>query len=224
MAKTFLIFFGPPGSGKGTQAEMLNKKLGLVYISTGSLLRNEIKSNSKLGKLVKPIIDQGNFVANEIVNAIVAKRLKKKDATRGAIFDGYPRNISQQNLLVDNFTEMKLDEKKDKLFSVLIDVADKEVKKRITKRRSCACGEVYHLIYKPSKKPGVCDKCGGKLYTREDDKAQVIIKRLKIYHQEIKPLLDFWQKKSKLILIDGEQSPNEVQKALVYKLKNKRIL
>jgi adenylate kinase len=224
MAKTFLIFFGPPGSGKGTQAEMLNKKLGLVYISTGSLLRNETKSNSKLGKLVKPIIKQGNFVANEIVNAIVAKRLKKKDAARGAIFDGYPRNISQQNLLVDHFIQMKLDEKNDKLYSVLIDVEDKEVKKRITKRRSCACGEVYHLIFKPTKKPGVCDKCGGKLYIREDDKAQVIIKRLKIYHKEIKPLLDFWQKKSKLIRINGVKKPAEVQREIINKLRTKKVI
>jgi adenylate kinase len=218
MAKTFLIFFGPPGSGKGTQAEILNKKLGLVYISTGSLLRNEIKSKSKLGELVAPIVKSGGLVSDEIVNAIVDKRLKKKDAEKGAIFDGYPRNISQQNLLVNNFEKMKLDDKQDKLYGILIDVQDKEVKKRITKRRTCACGEVYHLIYKPSKKLGICDKCGSKLYTREDDKGQVIAKRLKIYHEAIGPLLDFWQKKSKLIKINGEKKPAEVQKEIVGKL------
>jgi len=218
MIKTFLIFFGPPGSGKGTQAEMLNQKLKLDYIYPGALFRNEIAKGTKLGKEVSFYVTTGKLVPDKIVNALVTKKLRK-NAKRGAIFDGYPRNTKQQEVLLGLFKKMKINGKNNRLTTVLIDVKDQEVIRRITKRRSCACGEVYHLIYNPPRQAGQCDKCGGKLYLRADDKGEVIKVRLKIYHKQVKPLFAFWKKWSKLIIINGQQSPIKVHKELIAKLK-----
>jgi adenylate kinase len=224
MARKFLIFFGPPGSGKGTQAKMLGEKMKLIGISTGALLRNEVSLKTELGKLVEPIVSNGGLVDDEIVTKILEKRLKAEDAVDGAIFDGYPRNIRQQTLLLDLLKKIGIDVQKDEVFAVLINVEDREVKKRILFRRSCVCGAIFHLEYNPPQKDGICDKCGGNLFHRQDDKEEVIAARLKIYHQEIGPILDFWEKAGKLIKIDGEKSPDNVFGELLEKLEETKII
>jgi adenylate kinase len=224
MDRKFLIFFGPPGSGKGTQAEMVGEKMNLIGISTGALLRNEINRNTELGKLVEPVLKSGRLVDDETVTKILEKRLSMEDAGNGAIFDGYPRNINQQNLLLDLFAKIGVDVKKDQVFAVLINVKDNEVTKRILLRRSCACGAIFHLEYNPPQTDGICDKCGGQLYQREDDKEEVITNRLKIYHQEIGPILDFWENSGKMIKIDGEKKPEKVFEELLGKLKEVKLL
>jgi adenylate kinase len=224
MSSKFLIFFGPPGSGKGTQAERLQAKLNLIGISTGALLRNEISQQTELGCLVEPIIKSGRLVDDEIVTKILEKRLGAADASAGAIFDGYPRNIHQQELLLELLEKIGVDVGNGQIFAVLISVEDDEVKKRILLRRSCACGAIFHLEYNPPLKDGVCDKCGGQLYQREDDKEAVIASRLKIYHQEIGPILDFWENSGKLIKINGEQKPEAIHEELLRRLKEVSFL
>lgn len=224
MNKKYFIFFGPPGSGKGTQAEMLDKRLKLVYISTGSLLRKEVHSGSALGRKVRPILKDGRLVGNKIIEKIVKDRLEKRDAFAGAIFDGFPRNKEQQEFLKRLLKELHFDEKKDKIYAIQVDVGDKEVKHRITRRRSCVCGQVYHLDYNPPKIEGKCNKCGKALFTREDDKADVIEHRLKIYHKRSQPLIKYWHDLGKLITVNGERKPKAIQISLVKKLKKLKAI
>jgi len=215
--KIFLIFFGPPGSGKGTQVDMLAKKLKLPVICPGELLRHEIGLKTKIGKQVKSLVDLGKLVPDEIVEKIIDQRLKKPDAQKGAIFDGYPRRQKQLDFLIKRLARITSD--KDYIYAILIDVSDREIKQRLSGRRACDCGAVYHLKYNPPKKSGICDLCGKKLYIRDDDKSKVIAGRLKLYYEQTKPLIDFWQKKGKLIKINGEQSIKDVEKEIWSKIK-----
>ncbi len=221
MSKIFLIIFGPQGSGKGTQAEMLKEKLNIPLMSTGELFRQEIAKGSKLGKIVKPLVEQGKIVKNEIFKEIIARRLADKDAQKGVIFDGYPRDSEQQDFLVSLFSQLTND--KDSIYAILIDISDNEVKERIGGRRSCDCGAVYHLKFNPPRKDGVCDLCGKKLYIRDDDKPEVIAERLRLYHSKSKPMFDYWRQADKLIKINGEQSIEKVQSDIIEKLKEKGL-
>ncbi len=204
--RTILIFFGPPGSGKGTQAEMASLKYKIPAISTGDLLRNEIKKKTAIGNKVKNIIAKGKYVSEEIIIKMINNRVKKKDAKNGYILDGFPRNKSQLDYLMKN-----LNIGESKVLAILVDVSDKEVKSRLGGRRVCSCGETYHIKFNPPKKKGVCDLCGSKLLIRDDDKPSVINNRLKIYHKEIDPILRYWKKSGKLVKINGEQSIEKVQ-------------
>jgi len=203
-----IIFLGPPTSGKGTQAEMLAKKIGLVSISTGNIFRENIQKKTKLGKIAASFIDKGKLVPDDITNQLIAKTLKK--IKRGFILDGYPRNLSQAKAL----------EKIVKIDSVFyIKISDKEAIQRIVGRRVCpACGRVYHIKVMRPKKKGICDVCGSKLIHREDDRKEVIKKRLKIYHRDTEPVVGFYRKKGLLIEINGEQSIKEVYQDIVGKL------
>ena len=216
--KTILIFFGPPGSGKGTQAEMISKKFKLPTISTGELLRQEIKDRTKTGKEVEKIISKGKYAPERIIKEIILKRIKNKDVKAGYILDGYPRNKKQLNFILKNF---KLDDVK--VLAILVDVSDREVKSRLGGRRVCGCGATYHIKFNPPKKKGICDLCDSKLYIRDDDKPSVIASRLKIYHKEVAPILDYWNKNDKLIKINGEQSIEKVQKDIIKELKKHKI-
>lgn len=220
MPKNILIFFGPPGSGKGTQAEMLAKVTGWKKISTGDLFRAEIAAKTSLGKRVEKFLKAGKLVPDDTTVSLVEKSLKKK--ADGYIFDGFPRNAKQLKKLLVIF-EKSL-KKNDRVYALEIAVSDKEVKQRLGQRRMCACGAVYHLLYNAPINQGICDICGGELFTRNDDKPKVIAGRLKIYHKQGAPLLDYWKKTSKLIKIDGEQSIKKIHNEVMGRLKELKLV
>lgn len=210
--RKIIIFFGPPGSGKGTQAEMLSEKFKIPRISTGDLLRDEIKRKTKIGQEVEKIVAKGKLAPEKIIKELILKSFNKKEAKMGFILDGFPRNIGQQSYL------MKVIKKEDSR-AILIGVSDKEVKERLGGRRMCACGATYHFKYSSPKKKGVCDICGKKLYIREDDKPKVISERLKIYYKEMAPVLKYWEDAGCLIKINGEQNIKKVRGDIIQNLK-----
>ncbi len=216
-----MIFMGPPGSGKGTQTDMLSGKLRLPAISPGEMLRQEVKKNSVIGRKIKEVMASGQFVNNEIVEELLDKRLEERDTVKGVIFDGFPRNSGQLPYLEDKFASF--DPKRYNAWAVYIDISDAEAKKRLTARRVCFCGATYHMITKPPKKKGICDECGRKLEHRADDKPAVVTKRLKIFHKENDPLVKFFLKKKKLIMINGERDIAEIQNDIINRLKKKGI-
>jgi len=216
MKKNIFIFFGPPGSGKGTQAGLLAKKMKLPVISTGDLFRAEIKNRTEIGNHVKKILSSGKLVSDKMVYKVLDRRLSKKDTGKGFILDGFPRNKKQLDYV--NKKIKSIASEGDRVNSVLVDVSDKEVESRISGRRICACGATYHIIYNPPKTKDICDKCGFKIKIRKDDKPAVVRKRLKLYHKEISPVLAFWKKEKKIIVINGEQSIKKVFKDIVKKI------
>jgi len=211
-----MIVFGPPGSGKGTQAKRLGEKFKLPVISTGDLLRKEIELKTEIGKKAQKLMSQGKYVPKEVVDILLLNRLKKADARAGAIFDGYPRTMEQQEFLVKRLHNHKI-------LGVLVDVSDQEINKRLGGRRACICGHIYHLKFNPPKKAGRCDVCGEKLFIRNDDKPEVIKQRLGIYHEQTEPLLEYWTNVKSLIRVDGEQKIEKVFKDIVKKLQNYKI-
>lgn len=208
-----ILFIGPQGSGKGTQAELLGNKFKIPYISTGNIFRDNIAEETKLGKLAIKYINTGKLVPDKITNDLVKDRLSHKDIKKGFILDGYPRNIAQAKFL-DTIAKL------DIVFEIYI--SDKESIFRIGGRRSCKCGAVYHLKFNLPKKKNLCDKCGGKLFIREDDTPFKIRERLKIYHNETKKLLDYYGKKGVLITINGEQPIKKVHKDVEKEIKKLR--
>lgn len=204
-----LIIIGPQGCGKGTQSELLSKKLGIPHISTGDILRDIREKDTPLGHKIKALIDNGKLVPDEIVDEIVMHRLSEKDAKKGYILDGFPRKLSQAEFL-DSHAKI------DKV--IVLIVSDKESVRRISARRVCfKCHEGYNTIYIKPKKSGICDKCGGKLVVRDDDKPAAVKERLKKYHEATEPLLKFYDKKGVIVRIDGEQSIKDVFKEIVKK-------
>lgn len=192
-----IVLFGPQGSGKGTQVELLSKRYDLPVLAPGDIFRKEIKSQTKIGKLVKSYVEQGKLVPDEITNEIIIGELKSKKYKNGFILDGYPRNL----------TQLKVLEKSVNISHVVeLIVSDKEVVSRLSGRLICSkCGKIYHIRNKPPKKEGICDICGGTLQMREDDKPKVVKKRLEIYHRQTEPLLNYYSEKKILIRINGEQ-------------------
>jgi adenylate kinase len=182
----YIILLGPPGSGKGTQAKLLQKQYRLVHISTGDLLRQEVADGTELGKRVKAIMDQGLFPTNEEVTAVLESRMKKPDCAYGIIFDGYPRTLPQAEYLQKKLQTPPI--------AILIKLSDQILAERILLRRSCPrCGAVYHLKHSPPKKPEHCDKDGEKLIQRKDDTSNVLKQRLEIYETLTAPLVDFYK-------------------------------
>ncbi|MFC1613485.1 adenylate kinase [Patescibacteria group bacterium] len=198
-----IIFIGPQGSGKGTQAEMLNKKLNIPYIYPGNILRENIANKTKLGKLVAEYLNNGKLAPNSVTNDLVKDRLEKDDVKNGFILDGYPRNLIQAEFL-DKIA------KADIVLEIYI--SDEEAVSRLSGRRSCKCGAIYHIKYNPPKQEGKCDKCGGALFVREDDKEDGIKERLSIYHNQTEPLLNNYKKQGILVRINGEQSIEDVHR------------
>ncbi len=197
-----LILLGAPGAGKGTQAKMLVDKLGIPQISTGDMLRAARKSGSDLGKKVSKIMDEGGLVSDDIVLALVKERLSQADAADGAIFDGYPRTVAQAEAL-GQLAQI------DHVLS--IDVPEADLSARLTGRRTCkACGAMYHLMFKPSKTEGVCDKCGGETYQRQDDNEESIKNRLSVYHSSTAPLIRYYSERNVLREINGVGSMSDI--------------
>lgn len=213
-----LIMLGLPGAGKGTQADKISSKYKIPHISTGNIFRNAIKNETNLGKKAKEIIDSGGLVPDEITNNIVEKRLQEDDCKQGFILDGFPRTINQAEAL-EHFMD-NMDKKLE--LAIYIDVAREELIKRLTMRRTCKnCGAVYHLEHNPPEKKGICDKCGGKLIQRSDDKKEVVIERLKVNEEKLNRLIDFYDKKDKLAKIKSNAGIDEVFKEIDRILKEK---
>lgn len=194
-----IVLFGPQGSGKGTQGEKLADFLKIPLIVTGNIFRDNIRKQTELGKLAQQYINKGELVPNEVTIKMITTRLQNADCQNGYILDGFPRTLAQAKA-IDDITHV-----------LLIDISDNEAIKRIANRRQCAeCGSTYHLIYKPSKRDSICDKCQGKLVQRDDDTEEALAKRLEIYHQESEPLLKKYQEQNILYKINGEKPIPEV--------------
>ena len=196
-----LIFLGPPGAGKGTQARMIQDKYSIPQISTGDLMRSEISSGSSLGNRVKSFIESGGLVPDELTLNILLNRITKEDCKNGFLLDGFPRTVGQAEALEKALADMK-----SQLSGVIaLDVDDSELTGRLADRRICKnCGDSYHLQYKKPAKAGICDHCGGELYQRRDDSEEVIKQRLKVYHEQTAPLVDFYSAKKIMHKIDGK--------------------
>lgn len=198
---SIIVLLGPPGSGKGTQAKRLSNELGLVHISTGDILREAVKSGTALGKQAKEYMERGELVPDDLVIAIVDEKIREmKDSD--VILDGFPRTITQAE---------KLEAISPVDVVINLNVDDNHVIERLTKRRTCRnCGAIFHLIFNPPKKEGVCDYCGGELYQREDDREETVRERLRVYRENTLPLIDYYRKKGKLVEIDGSGKIDDV--------------
>ena len=206
-----VAFFGPPGSGKGTQAKKFAESLGLPHISTGDILRNiQEDTANPLSQEVAAVMSRGEFVSAELVNRLVADRLKQDDCENGFILDGYPRTLGQAEFL-DGIIELGL--------AILIDVSDAAIVDRMSGRRVCKNGHTYHIKYNPPKDLSVCDVCGEPLYLREDDNPETVLKRLEKYHQETDAILNRYNEKGILTKVDGEKNIDEVYDQIIEKIK-----
>ena len=220
MPELNLVLLGPPGSGKGTQGERLNEDLRLPYYATGDILRAAVRDETELGKSAKAYMDAGDLVPDEVIVGVIAERLDSEEARDGFILDGFPRTTPQAGAL-----DAKLDEMGRSVGAVLlIDVSDDEVVKRLGGRRTCeANGHVFHVDFNPPKVEGVCDIDGSPLIVRDDDKPDVIRKRLATYHEKTEPLVTYYDDRGVLRRVDGERDPDEVTEDLRRTLATMRL-
>lgn len=206
-----LAIFGPPGGGKGTQAKIIAEKLGLKHISTGDILREEVREGTELGEEAKGYMERGELVPDELILRILKKALE--DAREGFILDGFPRTLKQAEAL-EGIT--KLDE------VINIVVPDGEIIKRITGRLVCpGCGATYHEVNNPPKVPGRCDRCGAELIKRSDDREETVRKRLQAYHKQSEPVLEYYRKKGIVTDFDGVGDIEEISERILRHLRER---
>lgn len=199
---------GPPGGGKGTQAEVLSTKLNIPHISTGAIIRNAIREKTKLGVIAEEYIENGQLVPDELVIDMVSHRLSEKDCEVGYILDGFPRTLPQADAMD------KIGIKLDAALNLV--VSDDVIVTRLAGRRECKeCAAPYHVEFNPPKEEGVCDKCGGNLITREDDIPETIRQRLDVYHRQTEPLKGFYKDKELLVNVTGRESVEETTEAVL---------
>ena len=202
--KTKIVLLGPPGSGKGTQGEMLSQELGFVRLSTGDMLREAVRNGTPLGLEAKKFMDSGALVPNELIINLMKEKIASLGDGVGVIFDGFPRTVEQADALGE---QIDID------LALNLDVEDSELITRLTKRRSCPkCNSVFHLDYNPPSKPGKCDKCGSDLYQRDDDKEDTVLNRLKVYRENTMPLIAYYTKKGTLQTVQGIGSIEDIFK------------
>jgi adenylate kinase len=220
MPELNLVLLGPPGSGKGTQGERLNEDLRLPYYATGDILRGAVRDETELGKSAKEYMDRGDLVPDAVIVGVIAERIDSEEARDGFILDGFPRTTPQAEAL-----DAKLEELGRSVGAVLlIDVSDEEVVKRLGGRRTCeANGHVFHVDFNPPKEEGVCDIDGSPLIVRDDDKPDVIRKRLATYHEKTEPLVTYYDDRGVLRRVDGERDPDEVTEELRRTLATMRL-
>jgi len=207
-----LIFLGPPGSGKGTQAAKLLEKIHVAHISTGDILRENVAKGTNLGLQAKGYMDAGKLVPDTLIVEMMKHRLGAGDCEAGFILDGFPRTLSQAEALEKMLGELGMD--LDAV--VLFEVSDAVVIERLSGRRGCRqCGAIFHVRFNPSSKGECCQFCGGELFQREDDREEVIRKRLEVYHSQTAPLIDFYKERDLLVEVEAEKSSDEVLKTIL---------
>lgn len=214
-----VVFFGPPGSGKGTQAKRLMADRGIPQLSTGDMLRAAIRDGTDLGRKAKGFMDQGALVPDALVIDLIAERMRKDDCKSGFILDGFPRT-DPQAVALDRMLAGQ-SKKIDRV--IFFDIEDSELVSRLAGRRTCTkCGAMYHLVHAQPIKPGICDQCGSdQLVQRDDDREEVIRKRLKVYREQTAPVAEFYRQQGKLNTIHANHSPDEVYRELVATLGQK---
>ncbi len=206
-----IIMLGAPGAGKGTQAKMIAEKYQIPHISTGDIFRANIKNGTELGKEAKKYMDQGLLVPDELTVKILLDRVAQPDCENGYVLDGFPRTIPQAQVLDDALTGMgdAID------YAINVDVPDENIVKRMSGRRAClSCGATYHIEHVPPKQEGICDVCGQPLVLRDDDKPETVLNRLKVYHDQTQPLIEFYSAKSVLRTVDGTVDMKDVFAAI----------
>jgi adenylate kinase len=208
----FVILLGPPGAGKGTQARLLAGRLGIPTVSTGDLFREEMATDSPLGQHVGSFINAGRLVPDDTTLDILQARLARPDAARGAVLDGFPRTVRQAEEL-DRLLE-RAGKRVDRVVDVV--VPEEELLRRLSGRLTCRnCHATYHETAAPPRVPGRCDRCGGELYQREDDAAEAVRTRLRVYRERTAPLVDYYRGQDKLRAVDGDQAPTLVTQQLL---------
>ena len=201
--KAKVVLLGPPGCGKGTQAEKMGDDLGYVKLSTGDMLREAVRNQTELGLKAKTYMDAGGLVPNDLIIGLMKEKIEGLDKI---ILDGFPRTVEQADALAE---QVDID------IAINIDVPDEELVSRLTQRRSCPeCNAVYHLTNKPPAKEGICDKCGAALFQRDDDKEETVKNRLEVYRQTTVPLIEYYEKRGKLVTIPGVGDISEIYSAV----------
>jgi adenylate kinase len=201
-----IILFGPPGAGKGTQAKKLVDFYGIPQISTGDILRANVREGTELGLAAKAYMDKGELVPDEVLIGIIKNRLKEQDCNKGFILDGYPRTIPQADALSGILDEIC--KPIDVVFNLA--VPDEVLVERVSKRLMCKCGASYHTVSNPPKKDNICDLCGGEIFQRIDDREEAVQNRLNVYKKQTQPLINYYSKKGILVTLDGTKDINEV--------------
>ncbi|NAS89800.1 adenylate kinase [ANME-1 cluster archaeon AG-394-G21] len=194
-----IVLFGPPGSGKGTQAKLLAGRYGIPHISTGDILRENLNNETKLGLEAKTYMNKGELVPDDLLIGLIKDRLSESDCASGFLLDGYPRTLPQAETLSKILTELG----KNLDVVLNIDVPDEELLKRLAGRRMCVCGASYHILFNKPKQKGICDLCGSKLYQRDDDKEEAIMNRLDVYKNQTRPLIDHYTQAGEMLTING---------------------
>lgn len=208
----YLVMIGPPGAGKGTQAVRIASRYDIAHVATGDIFRNAVKDNTPLGLKAKAYMESGQLVPDEIVIDMIAERLGEPGCHSGFVLDGFPRTLNQAQALDGVLAKLALS--LDRV--ILVDVPFEELVKRAIGRRVCKdCGANYHIVYSPPLKPGTCDRCGGELYQRDDDKEETVRRRLQVYLGESQPLTAYYEDKDILSRIDGNRTIDEVTEAIV---------
>ena len=202
-----LVMLGAPGAGKGTQANMIAEKYGIPHISTGDIFRANIKEGTDLGKEAKSYMDKGELVPDELTVRLLLDRVSKDDCKDGYVLDGFPRTIPQAEVL-----EKELEKNGDRIDkAVNVDVPDENIVNRMSGRRACLkCGATYHIVHIPPKKEVICDNCGSELVQRDDDKEETVKNRLKVYHDQTAPLIEFYSSRNVLETVDGTKPSEDV--------------
>lgn len=211
-SQTYLVLIGPPGAGKGTQADLLEQNLGLKKVSSGDLFRENLKNQTPLGRLAQEYMDRGELVPDAVTIDMIKERITRSDCRSGVILDGFPRTLEQAQALEDMLASLGT-----RIHSVpLLTVPDEELIRRLTGRRVCQnCGASYHVTLNPPRQAGVCDRCGGELHQRTDDTEETVRNRLFVYYKQTSPLVGYYFAKGLLVKIDGMRSIEEIQRDLV---------
>lgn len=210
--KQHIVMLGPPGAGKGTQAKILSKRLEIPHVSSGDLFRENLREQTELGKLADEYISRGELVPDNITIGMVEERITRPDCASGVLLDGFPRTVFQAETLDRILGEQN----KGQVTAVpYIGLADDVIIERLTGRRSCQQGHVYHIKFNPPKQEGICDVDGTRLYQREDDTVETVSQRIRVYHEQTRPLIDYYRQKGVLVEVDGDQTIEQVGEAIV---------